>query len=943
MADRPTSSSARKRLPVNPSLEHLQKQAKRHAKQQPDLTLAKAQHELAKAYGCRDWVELTRVVATMNRQASRDAFEELPKAANAQDLDRIKAILASGEFTQHDLDLALARSVLRFDERGEIARLLLDHGADPDGQYGSAGYGPIVFVTGEGLDPEGLAFLLDAGCDVTFPPIDTKYGKHGVMSHWLGTYVRGRNEPKHRGLSLLLDAGAPIPEHVTPEMMAIHLGDTTELGRLLDANPDLVHRRYPDMPYGNMRLRGATLLHLAIDFQEAECVDLLLDRGANINAQADVVTDDEGDAFGGQSPIFHAIGSWMGHGRSLLKSLVERLGNDINWIVKGRIKFYDGVKGPFSAQEWLLQNADELAIVRAVTHDDGSANAGLDRDTLDSFGKALVGKGGDIDRVRRMLDREPRLASCNPWSPGWAGSAVEAVAGMCVWHKPAEHAIARLLVERGATCSLQTAARAGLLSEVKREADERGWVFNEVDVKGRTLMYRAACVYGKFHEGEAVADYLIEKGARVDLFSACTLGMLDRVQALLADDASLATKPDPEGMTALHWAVRNRRNPDNAAPIVAALLDAGADLEAVNSTEDGMRPLHHCGEWSSPPEVVDLLLDRGADVNALATESRWTPLDYAIDSGRDDMAELLRQRGGKRRDDLDLREAVASGDVDGVSRRLDANPALLAPALWPPAIFQARSLPMTRMLLDRGLDPNQCAAPRKPLHLAVDRGLVDIVALLLDRGADPDVVDGENLTPLELAAGAVSGQRPPDADRSVALLRRAGAAVTPFTALLLNDDAAAIAAFQGDPSWLRVRGWQFFTPLAAAARAARRPVVEWLLDAGVAPDAADDGENSPLWFACQSDAPPDDRIEVARLLLDRGADPNRRCEEGTTPLHFAAWRGPAAMVRLLIERGGDADAADQAGRTPLDYALDRGRDDTAEVLRSSGGKTRDEL
>ncbi|MEM6334125.1 MAG: ankyrin repeat domain-containing protein [Planctomycetota bacterium] len=617
MADRPTSSSARKHFPVNPSLEHLQKQAKRRAKQQPDLTLAKAQHLLVKEYGCRDWVELTRVVATMSRQASRDAFEELPKAVNARDLDQIKAILASGEFTQHDLDLALACSALRFDERGEIARLLLDHGADPDGQYGSAGYGPIVFLTGEGLEPEGLAFLLDAGCDVTFAPIDTKYGKHGVMSHWLGTYVRGRNEPKHRGLRLLLDA-----------------------------DPDLVHRRYSDMPYGHMRLRGATLLHLAIDFQEAECVDLLLDRGANINAQADVVTDDEGDTFGGQSPIFHAIDSWMGYGRTLLKSLVERLGNDINWTVEGSIKFYDGVKGPFTARQWLEQNLDELAIVRAATKDAGEANAGIPAEMLNDFGKALVGKGGDIDRVRRMLDREPRLANCNPWSPGWAGSAVEAVAGMCVWHKPAEHAIARLLVERGAMCSLQTAARAGLLSEVKREADERGWVFNEVDVKGRTLMYRAACVYGKFHEGEAVADYLIEKGARVDLFSACTLGMLDRVQALLADDASLATEPDPEGMTALHWAVRNRRDPGNAVVIVEALLDAGADFEAVNPTEDGMRPLHHCGEWSSPREVAELLIDRGADVNARAGESGWTPLDYAIDRGRDEMASLLRERGG---------------------------------------------------------------------------------------------------------------------------------------------------------------------------------------------------------------------------------------------------------------------------------------------------------
>ena len=45
------SQTPRKRLPVNPSLEHLQKQAKRLAKQNPALKLAEAQHQIARDYG----------------------------------------------------------------------------------------------------------------------------------------------------------------------------------------------------------------------------------------------------------------------------------------------------------------------------------------------------------------------------------------------------------------------------------------------------------------------------------------------------------------------------------------------------------------------------------------------------------------------------------------------------------------------------------------------------------------------------------------------------------------------------------------------------------------------------------------------------------------------------------------------------------------------------
>lgn len=649
MAERPRPV-VRKRLPVKPSLEHLQKQAKRRAKRHSELTLAKAQHELAKEYGCKDWVELAHVVETMLRGADQLAhvkydFEALPQAVNEHDLDRVRAILASGEYTPHDLDLALGRATLRFDERGAIAKELLEYGADPNGQYGSD-YGPIVFGTGESLDPDGLAFLMEAGADVTFDAIPTKYGMHNVMSHWLGTYVRGRHANKRRGVRMLLEAGAPLPEHVLPEMLAIHLGDTDELARLLDADPERLHRRYPDMPYGNNVLRGGTLLHMAIEFYETECVDLLLDRGADINAKADMVTDDQGETFGGQTPMVHVIGSWHGHGRALLRHLVNRLGNAINWEAQGRWCQFGEARGLMTVKRWLEQHPEDLELVRAATSAGAEANDGLDLETLKAFGQALTQDGGDIHRVHRMLDEEPRLANCNPWAPGWVGSAIEAVAGMAVWHRPAAHAIAKLLLERGAACSAQVAARAGLLDEIKRQAEERGWIYEEIDAEGRSMMYRAACVYGKFNEGEAVADYLIEKRARVDLYVACTLGMLDVVRDRLGDDPGLATTPDPEGMTALHWAVRNRRNPEHAPTIVELLLDAGADIEAVNPKEDGMRPLHHAGEWSAAPVVIELLIRRGARVNALAAQSKKTPLDYATQNGRQEAIAILKQHGG---------------------------------------------------------------------------------------------------------------------------------------------------------------------------------------------------------------------------------------------------------------------------------------------------------
>lgn len=223
MSASPPRPRAVKRLPVNPSLENLRKQAKRLAASHPGLTLQQAQHRLAREYGSSDWTELARVVETMSHGAKklggRSPMQPLPEAANRNDLETVRRILASEAFTQHDLDLALARCVLRFSERRTIAQLLIEHGADPDGQYGSA-YGPIALVCGECLDADGLKFLIDHGADVTFSGIDTKYGKVSMLGSVLGTYTRGRNEAKHRCIDLLLQHDAPVPTEIEPAMLA---------------------------------------------------------------------------------------------------------------------------------------------------------------------------------------------------------------------------------------------------------------------------------------------------------------------------------------------------------------------------------------------------------------------------------------------------------------------------------------------------------------------------------------------------------------------------------------------------------------------------------------------------------------------------------------------------------------------------------------------------
>ncbi|WP_337173298.1 ankyrin repeat domain-containing protein [Paludisphaera sp.] len=237
----------------------------------------------------------------------------------------------------------------------------------------------------------------------------------------------------------------------------------------------------------------------------------------------------------------------------------------------------------------------------------------------------------------------------------------------------------------------------------------------------------------------------------------------------------------------------------------------------------------------------------------------------------------------RRRVDLLLAwwEAVGRGDVDAV-----------------------------RELIDRGVPVgSRDRYGPSALGTAAARGDVAMVRLLLDRGADPNQPDARGRTPTTDAADRASTLGGEYGDEILRLLIEAGGHLGFREAVILGDVELARSILDADPA-IDVSGdagvcWSD-NYLMVAASFGRLEMARFLLDRGADVHATDDDvDYSALGLAASNG-----RADIAALLLDRGADPNRGGGNGFAPLANAAERGHADVFRLLLERGARRTLAD---------------------------------
>jgi ankyrin repeat protein len=482
--------------------------------------------------------------------------------------------------------------------------------------------------------------------------------------------------------------------------------------------------------------------------------------------------------------------------------------------------------------------------------------------------------------------------------------------------------------------------------------------------------YRTPLYFAVRENQVEVARYLLERGAD-PLSLAVNDTLLDitrdrgyaEMEELLEAKLASAHGASPRG-EAVAQAIRERD-----LPKVRSLLDASPEL--LHAGDGGSSQPIHWAVMTRQIDIIDELLALGADINAArfdgARPIQLTNGDYNFRGWRDvpqdwpttpaQVLEHLRTRGAY----CDICTACHIGDLERVRELLDQDPQLANRVSEYVTYYLGSGAPLknaaarghmeiVKLLLERGADPNlpeEGIAPHgHALYSAVANGHYEIARLLLEHGAYPNPEVESSADALSRAISN-SDQQMIDllcsygAARAVHLLAYSGdvrtaAAVFAANPKLADDpEALANAAGEGQEAFVRLMlryqpdlprrmifpGW--------SVGAKTRELNELLFEHGMNPSQPDWLGITPLHqFARKGD------VEKAAIFIDHGADLHARDEDiCSTPLGWAAKFGKTRMVEFLLRRGAKPNLPDDPPwATPLVWATRRGHRQIVELL-----------
>ena len=609
----------------------------------------------------------------------------------------------------------------------------------------------------------------------------------------------------------------------------------------------------------------------------------------------------------------------------------------------------------YSHRSWGSGKSDIWVTKRKSTSDPWGAPVNLDP-TVNS-----VIRGGDPD-----ISRDGSTLYFASKRPGGLG-------GSDLWQvslgeNGLKEDIASEEQNRQPTESLHQAAAEGDVAQVKKLL-ATGAAINAKDSDGNTPLNLAVKAGHR-----AIVMFLIDKGADVNapgrwsarpLHEAAWEGHVELVKLLIARGA------DVNAWQGDYWTPLHSAADQGHKAVSEILIASGADI---NLNREGGTPLHTAA-GQGQLEMAALLIDKGADIGA-RDSAGGTPLHIACQAGHDHIVKLLLARGA----DIEAKEGKDGRTplhLAALRARKDVAETLLAAGAdinsrndrWNSTPLHDATIPgdmgVITMFVDKGADFKIMDIYGKmPLHNAVEFNRPQVVKFFLARGADVNQIRGEGYesTPLHMAAGSgnkdmielllangadinvkIFGQTAlhaaimADEKDMVRFLLAKGFKTSPINVDAFFGELDKVKKLVAEGADINLKDAGDFAPLDCAVFGHHKQTVAFLIDNGADVNARTAVGLFPLIIA---------DIEIAELLVAKGANVNLRHRSGTTVLHSAVNRndhkGDIELVKLLLSHGADVNAKAYSncvgweGWTPFHVACRNGNKAIVEMLISKG-------
>jgi ankyrin repeat protein len=306
-----------------------------------------------------------------------------------------------------------------------------------------------------------------------------------------------------------------------------------------------------------------------------------------------------------------------------------------------------------------------------------------------------------------------------------------------------------------------------------------------------------------------------------------------------------------------------------------ALENDGENLETPNLK--GETPLYRL-VYRGDKSMVQLLLERGANPAARPPRCN-TPLHITVNRNRKSILKMLIERS--TREEID--EVTSSGET----------------ALY--LAVQKRHISCVELLLNAGANPESRPAGKESmLNLAVSAAQCSIVKLLLEKGSHLEEPNKDGNTPLCTAVSK-------GATKVVNLLLEHGASVVARNGK--GESPLSVAVHRGDTS----------------------TVTRLLAHKGIDLESENAKGETPFYTSIvRGDS------SIAKLLLDKGANPSAHPPNSETALNLVVSKGNTTLTHLLLESGVDVEIPNHSGESPLFKAVSKGDSSITSLLVGKG-------